>query len=105
MTETKADVVGDAEPRQQPGFLEDDADFFVRRSDGDRVECNEACRRAIKTGDRAQQRGFSATRTTDDGDDLTRPDACGEILQRMDAVRIGLADMIEDEHQMPPHAH
>ncbi len=30
---SKADIVGDAQPRQQPRFLEHDADLLVRRGD------------------------------------------------------------------------
>ena len=36
--EAEADIVGDAQPRQQAGLLEDDADLLVRRGDGRAVE-------------------------------------------------------------------
>lgn len=85
-----------------PGLLKDDADLFMRRGDRDGIERDGPGRRAVKPGNRAQQRGFSAARAADDGDDLAGLDARGKILQRVDTVRIGLADMIESKHHTPP---
>ena len=52
----ESDVVGDAEPRQQPRLLEDDADFGMRRGDRDRIERHHAFARTIEAGNGAEQR-------------------------------------------------
>src|SRR5438874_1690376 len=88
MRETKADIVGDAEPGQQPRLLKDNADLFVRRGDFDIVERHAARGGGIEAGDGAQQCRLSAAGAADDGDDLAKPDVGGKALQRVDAVGI-----------------
>src|SRR5579871_3331090 len=70
----------------------------MRRRDGEAIERDRARARAVETGDGAQQSGLAAAGAADDGNDLARIDLGGETIQRMHAVRIDLADLVEREH-------
>ncbi len=100
--QAEADIVGDAQPGQQPRLLEDDADLGMRRQDRGAIECHRARARAVEPGDGAKQRGLAAAGAADDGDDLAGTDLGGKALQRMHAVGIDLADLVEREHQPAP---
>src|SRR6201999_2765907 len=100
--QAKSDIVGNAEPGQQPRLLKHDADLGVRRQDDLIVERHAPGRGPIETRDGAQQRRLPTTGATDDGDDLAELDLGREPFQRVDAVGIGLAHAIEHQHQAAP---
>ena len=54
VAETKADIVGNFQPGQQPRLLEDDADLLMRRADRLAVQEHRAFARRIESGDSAQ---------------------------------------------------
>src|SRR4029077_4890546 len=100
--QAETDIVGDAEPGEQAWLPEDDADLRMRFRDRARIERHRAFAGAIEAGNGAQERRLAAAGTADDGDDLARPDPGGKSRQRVDAVGIGLADLVEREHQAAP---
>src|SRR5579863_2951076 len=102
LAKSEADIVGDGKPRQQSRLLKDNADLGVRCRDRDAIERYTARGRGVEAGDGAQQCRLSAAGAADDGDDLADIDIGRKPLQRMDAVRIGLVDRIEQQHQATP---
>src|SRR5213078_2890261 len=92
VAETKADIIGNFQPRQQPRLLEDDADLLMRRADRLAVQEHCACAGRIESGDGAQQRRFSAARAADHGDDLAKLDLERHAAERVYAIGISLTD-------------
>src|SRR5882757_7433702 len=99
MLEPEADTVGDGEPWQQPRLLENHAYFFMRLRHLLAVEQYAALAWRVEAADGAQQRGLTAARAADNGDDLGRLHIERDAIERAHAVRISLADVVEGEHQ------
>ena len=66
----KCDVVGDAQPGQQPRFLEYRADRRMRAGDRLAVDCDRAGAGLIQPGDQPQQCGLAAAGAAEQRDDL-----------------------------------
>src|SRR5690348_502133 len=98
MRQSEADVVGDAEPGEQPRLLEYDADFLVRLGNGRAVEDDRALCRLVEAAHEPQQRRLAAARAADDDRDLARLDFERDVVHRAHAVGISLPYMVESKH-------
>src|SRR4051794_9699651 len=98
VVKAKADVVGDAEPGQQPRLLEHDADGSVGLADRLAVERDLALARAIQTGDEAQERGLAAAGPAHEGDDLRLAYGEAHVRKGLRAVGIGLREVLQVQH-------
>src|SRR5262249_26521065 len=96
------DIVGDRQPWQQARLLENDADLLMRRDDGLSIEHNASPGRPIEPADRAQQCRLAAAGAAHHGDDLARLDGKAHAIERVHAVRIGLAEIFQRQHQPSP---
>ena len=91
--QTERDVVGDAEPGQQPRLLEHHADLGVRAGDDLAVEAHGAIGRPLEAGDQAQDRALAAAGAADQRDDLAGFDGEADAVERVSAVRISVAEV------------
>src|SRR5688572_5810375 len=70
MREAKADVVGDAEPREHATFLKHEDAFAIRSLHRLAVDRDLACRRCREAGDEVQERRLAAARRPEQTDEL-----------------------------------
>ena len=85
----EADIVGDLQPGQQPRLLKHRADGGMGAGDDVAADGDGAVGRLLQPGDQAQQRGFAAAGTAEDGNDLSAVGMRLDVAQGFGAVGIG----------------
>src|SRR3954471_13274201 len=107
--EREPDVLADGLARQQLEVLEDDADLpphhrhLAPRQAGDvvAVEGDRALRRQLVADEQLHERRLAGARRADEEHEVTLRDDEIDVLQGVAAVRVGLRDVVEDEHRPP----
>ena len=84
-------VIERGAPRQQQVLLKHDAEVGVGIGHHRVADPHLAARRPLQSGDQRQQRGFSAARRADDGQELAVRDGQVGRAQRLDALGAGTA--------------